>query len=386
MSNLVRNLQQNNMELNRREWLKTTALAGGFTLLNGFTAAKPLTLEEKIKFNPRALSDPIRLSSNENPYGPSERVRNAVKNAFNEGCRYPYEYADELAQMLAIKHGVDSESIIITGGSTEGLKIAGITFTADGGEIIAAKPTFLAMMQYAEMWGANINWVPVDKNMGYDLEEIEKRISSKTKMVFLCNPNNPTSTLLPSDTLLDFCSTVSKKTIVFSDEAYYEYIEDPNYPSMIELVKKGENIVVSKTFSKVYGMAGMRIGYLIAKPELASIIRRNVVAMSNVYAIEGAKEALKDEEFFKFSIKKTNEAKRLIYSALDHLELPYVKSSTNFIFFKSGRNIDILGKQMLEKGVKIGRAFPPFYDWCRISTGTLEEVEAFTKGLISAYS
>ena len=119
----------------------------------------------------------------------------------SDGCRYPYGYAAELEDYLAIKHGVDPESIIVTGGSTEGLKIAGITFTAEGGEIIAAKPTFLAMMQYAEMWGAKINWVPVDENMGYDLEEIEKRISSETKMVFLCNPNNPTSTLLPADTL-----------------------------------------------------------------------------------------------------------------------------------------------------------------------------------------
>ena len=374
------------MSLNRREWLRTSALAGGFALLNSFTNFEPLTKEEIKKFNPRNLTNPIRLSSNENPYGPSQLVRDTVKNAFNDGCRYPYEYADELAAMLATKHGVPKESIIITGGSTEGLKIAGITFTADGGEIIAAKPTFLAMMQYAEMWGANINWVPVDKNMGYDLPEIEKRITSNTKMVFLCNPNNPTSTLLPADTLTDFCESVSKKTIVFSDEAYYEYIEDPNYPSMIELVKKGANVVVSKTFSKVYGMAGMRIGYLIAKPELAATIRRNVVAMSNVYAIEAAKAALKDEAFFKFSLQKNKEAKQLIYQTLDHLELPYVKSSTNFVFFNSGRHINTLGKQMLDQGVKIGRAFPPFYDWCRISTGTIEEVKAFTQGMLKVYS
>lgn len=373
------------MDLNRRQWLKTATLAGGFTLFNGLNV-KALTPEEIKHFNPRRLEDPIRLSSNENPYGPSETVRNAVTKAFNEGCRYPYAYADDLAEMLAIKHGVSAESIIITGGSTEGLKIAGITFTADGGEIIAAKPTFLAMMQYAEMWGANINWVPVDKNLGYDLQEIEKRISSETKMVFLCNPNNPTSTLLPADTLTDFCSSVSKKTIVFSDEAYYDYIEDPNYPSMVELVKKGENVIVSKTFSKVYGMAGMRIGYLIAKPELASIIRANVVAMSNVYAIEGAKAALMDDEFYKFSIQKNKEAKDIIYKTLNHLGLEYIKSSTNFVFFKSGKNIDDLGKQMLTKGVRIGRAFPPFFDWCRISTGTLEEVQLFSKALISCYS
>ncbi len=374
------------MKFNRREWLRSAALAGGFTLLNGFSSIEPLTEEEIKRFNPRKLNNPIRLSSNENPYGPSEYVRNAVKKAFDDGCRYPYAYADELAEMLATKHGVAKESIIITGGSTEGLKIAGITFTAGGGEIIAAKPTFLAMMQYAEMWGANINWVPVDENMGYDLPEIEKRITSKTKMVFLCNPNNPTSTLLPKDTLKDFCESVSKRTIVFSDEAYYEYIEDPTYPSMIELVKKGANVVVSKTFSKVYGMAGMRIGYLIAKPELAQTIRRNVVAMSNVYAIEGAKAALRDDDFFKFSLKKNKEAKDIIYKTLDHLELPYVNSSTNFVFFKSGRHINTLGKQMLDQGVRIGRPFPPFYDWCRISTGTLEEVQAFAKGLLKVYS
>ena len=373
------------MEFNRREWLKTAAFAGGFTLFNGLTGIQTLTAEERKKFNPRGFTNPIRLSSNENPYGPSERVRNAVKNAFNDGCRYPYAYAYDLEKTLAKKYGVASESVIVTGGSTEGLKIAGITFAANGGEIIAAKPTFLAMMQYAQMWGANINWVPVDKNLGYDLNEIEKRITSKTKMVFLCNPNNPTSTLLPADTLKDFCSSVSKKTIVFSDEAYYDYIETPHYPSMIELVKKGGNVVVSKTFSKVYGMAGMRIGYLIAKPELAQTIRRNIVAMSNIFAIEGAKEALKDDEFYKFSLQKNAEAREIIYKALDHINLQYIRSNTNFIFFKSGKDINVLGKQMLAKGVKVGRAFPPFYDWWRISTGTLEEVQLFSKSVISLY-
>ena len=120
-----------------------------------------------------------------------------------------------------------------------------------------------------------------------------KRISSKTKLIFLCNPNNPTGTLVPARKLVDFCDTASKKTIVFSDEAYYDYIEKPNYPSMISAVKKGDNVIVSKTFSKVYGMAGLRIGYLVAKPEIANKIRKNVVAMSNVLAIEAAKEALK---------------------------------------------------------------------------------------------
>lgn len=309
-----------------------------------------------------------------------------MTTAFDEGCRYPYSYAGELEEILAKKHGVEPESVIITGGSTEGLKIAGITFTQGGGEIIAAEPTFKAMMDYAKMWGAQIDWVPVGEDMGYDLEAVEKRIDSNTKMVFLCNPNNPTSTLLPADALTDFCDSVSNRTIVFSDEAYYDYIEDPNYPSMIELVKKGKDVVVSKTFSKVYGMAGMRIGYLIAKPELAAVIRKNVVAMSNVYAIEGAKQALLDQEFYDFSIKKNAEAKKMIYTTLDELNLPYVNSSTNFVFFKSGRPIQELHADMLSKGINVGRPFAPFLDWCRISTGTIEEVALFNKALTEVYS
>lgn len=365
----------------RRDWLKASVGVGGFLLSP--TAA--LTAQEKIKFQPRALEPIIRLSSNENPYGPSARVRERVQNSFIHACRYPYAYSDELAEILAKKHGVPPESILITGGSTEGLKVAGITFAANGGEIISGQPTFLAMMDYAKQWGATVKWVPVTKEKGYDLAAIEKQISSQTKMIFLCNPNNPTGTLVPAEELVDFCEVASKKTIVFSDEAYYDFIEIPHYPSLIEAVKRGENVIVSKTFSKVYGMAGMRIGYLIAKPELAQQIRKNLVAMSNVLAIEAAKEALLDEAFYTFSLRKSKEAKQQIYSVLDHLKLDYVPSHTNFVFFHSQRDIRKLGPQFLKKGIRIGRPFPPFYEWCRISTGTAEEVALFVKGILEVY-
>ncbi len=370
------------MKQNRREWLKSSLGIGGLIL----APSTFLSANEVKRFNQREYGLPIKLSSNENPYGPSERVLERVTKAFDFGCRYPYSYADDLAEILAKKHSVDPESIIITGGSTEGLRITGVTFSKGGGEIIAAKPTFLALMDYAQKWGANINWVPVSNNMGYDLDEVEKRVSKKTKLVFLCNPNNPTGTIVAKEKLKDFCSVVSRKTILFSDEAYYEFVEEPNYPSMIDLVKEGSNVIVSKTFSKVYGMAGLRIGYLIAKPDLAKKIRDNVVAMSNVLAIEGAKEALVDKDFFDFSIKKTREAKESIYKTLDHIGLKYVKSHTNFIFFKSGIDIRELGPKMLEKGIRIGRPFPPFYDWCRISTGTSQEVNRFISSMLEVYS
>ena len=365
----------------RRDWLRSSVGLGGLLL----APSGLLSAQQNIDFQPRSLEPIIRLSSNENPYGPSKKVQERIEQSFIHGCRYPYAYSDGLAEQLAQKHGVTTESIIITGGSTEGLRITGLTFASNGGEIISGQPTFLAMMDYAEQWGATINWVPVGQDKGYDLDEIEKRISTKTKLIFLCNPNNPTGTLVPAKKLVDFCDVASKKAIVFSDEAYYDFIETPNYPSMIDAVKRGDNVIVSKTFSKVYGMAGLRVGYLVAKPEIAAKIRKNVVAMSNVLAVEAAKEALVDDAFYQFSLEKNREAKARIYSLLDHLNLDYVKSHTNFIFFHSKKDIRALGPAMLSKGVRIGRPFPPFYDWCRISTGTLEEVDLFIKVMMEIY-
>ncbi len=365
----------------RRDWLRSSVGIGGLLLAPEMV----LSNQEIKKFNPRPLLETIKLSSNENPYGPSELVQKAVVKAFDHGCRYPYAYSDKLAIKLAKKHGVDPESIIITGGSTEGLKITGLTFTQGGGEIIAGQPTFLAMMDFAEQWGAKINWVPVDKNKGYDLNSIKDQININTRLVFLCNPNNPTGTVLPKNSLKDFCMNASKKTIIFSDEAYYDFIQEADYPSMDTLVREGANVIVSKTFSKVYGLAGLRIGYLIAPPHLAKQIRSNVVAMSNVLAIAAAEKALEDQEFYDFSLNKIKQGRKLITDTLDELKLNYIPSNTNFVFFHSKKHIDDLGKQMLEKGVRIGRPFPPFYDWCRISVGTLPEVQAFTNALKEVY-
>ena len=365
----------------RRNWIRSSIGLGGLLLAPNLALSK----EEIRKFNPRPLSKTIKLSSNENPYGPSEKVQKAVIKAFENGCRYPRAYSSALANKLAKLHGVNSENIIITGGSTEGLKITGLTFANGGGEIIAAKPTFLAMMNFAKQWGAKIRWVPVGKDKGYDLNAINNRINTNTKLVFLCNPNNPTGTVVGKESLIDFCSSASKKTIIFSDEAYYDFIQTPNYPSMDSLVREGENVIVSKTFSKVYGLAGFRIGYLIAPSHLSNVIRKNIVAMTNVLAIAAADKALDDNEFYNFSLNKIIEGRKIITTTLDKIGLKYTPSNTNFVFFHSKRHIDDLGKQMLEQGVKIGRPFPPFYDWCRISIGTLEETQIFTKVLENLY-
>lgn len=150
---------------------------------------------------------------------------------------------------------------------------------------------------------------------------------------------------------------------------------------MVELVKENMNVIVSKTFSKVYGMAGLRIGYLVARPDIAARLQKNIMAMTNVLAIEAAKEALKDDDFYKFSVAKNMEAKTMIYKTLNDLGLEYVASHTNFVFFKSGRHINELIPEMEKENVLIGRPFPPFFDWARISTGTMDDMKLFDQAL-----
>ncbi|SEG47486.1 pyridoxal phosphate-dependent aminotransferase [Algoriphagus boritolerans] len=366
--------------LSRRDWLKRTSLGSGLALLGGTGIVSSLSAEEIKKYNPRPLAGPIRLGSNENPYGPSESMRKAMTAAFDNGCRYPWGYNASLVKMIAQKEGVPEDHIVLTAGSTEGLKVAGITF-GRGREIISCTPTFLSMMEYAELWGTEINWVPLNKDLDFDLDEIEKRVSYETGLVFLCNPNNPTGKLLPADRVMDFCETVSKRTVVFSDEAYYDYITEPNYPSMVELVKKGYDVVVSRTLSKVYGLAGIRMGYLIAKPDLAQKLKDRVVANTNIMAIEAGKAALADSDFYKFALLKNEEAKGMIIQTLDEMKLPYLESHANFVFFQSGKDIEELGNIMAQKGFIIGRPFPPLNDWCRISTGTIEEIALYNQAI-----
>lgn len=359
---------------NRRKWLQFTGAAGlGATML-------PNTLLAKASERPTApLSsyDYAKLDANENPFGPSPKVRQAMIDAFDSGCRYPFQKMNDLATAIAKKEGVTRSHIVMVSGSMEGLEAAGLTYGVGGGEIITANPVYKSLLTYAEHFGAYINKVPVTSNMQHDLAEMEKRVTNKTSLVFICNPNNPTGALIPKDQLVDFCSSVSKQAVVFSDEAYYDFITDPNYPSMVDMVKKGENVIVSRTFSKVYALAGLRVGYLIARPDIASRIRKNVMARANIMALTAAEAALNDDAFYQMSLDKANEAKAIIYKTLDELKLEYIPSHTNFVFFHSGMDIKKLQPMMRKKKVAVGRPFPPLNDWCRVSTGKIEDVQKF---------
>ncbi len=360
-------------KLNRRNWIKASSIAGISTAVNKVDYAK--IFSKSNLSTSESIDDLVRLSSNENPYGPSKSVRDAMINDFDKVCRYPGMYYKELVDMLAAKHMVDADHIVLTAGSTEGLKMAGLVYGGEGSDIVAADPVFLALQNYAEHFGAYIHKVPVTKDMTHDLDAMEDRITQATRLVYVCNPNNPTSALEPADKLESFCKLVSARSVVFSDEAYFDYIEDKNYPTMIKLVKEGQNVIVARTFSKVYGLAGIRIGYLIARPDIIKRLGKSSMAGPNVLAVTAAIAALKDKEFYNYSIAQNRITMQMMTQTLNELGLPYVDSACNFLFYQSGQDISQLYKSYISHGVKVGRPFPPMLDWCRVSMGTVEQVE-----------
>ncbi len=366
-------------QLNRRQWLRRAGLAGAATLAGNWAAiAGPAP--GKRRGNLGNGDSLIRLNANENPYGPSQKVKEAMMEAFEVACRYPFPWQQELTEKLAKKEGVTPEHIVVTAGSVEGLRISGLVFNWQGGEVVAADPTFQALLNYAEQFGAYVHRVPLD-DLVHDLDAMERRITSNTRLVFICNPNNPTGTILSANQLRDFCSSVSRRTVTFVDEAYYDYIGEPGYPSMVELVKDNMNVIVSRTFSKAYGLAGMRIGYLITRPDIARRLQSARAAFNNVAGLFGAMAALEDEAFYRESLKRNEESQQVIYQSLKRLNLLHARSYGNFVFFQTGRDINVLAEEMRKENVLIGRPFPPLDKWCRLSTGTREDTEQACRAL-----
>lgn len=370
--------------VSRRDWLRLSGLAlASLSLQQKLSATESLAVQP---FMPLPGNPMARLSSNENPYGPSDRVKKAIIDKMDVICRYPFSYQDELLQAIADWEGVTKDHIVLTAGSTEGLKIAGLTLGWKGGEIIAPDPTFNSLMVYAEQFGAKIHKIPVTPSLDHDLVGMAAKINENTKLVFVCNPNNPTGTLIPENDLRSFCKQAAEKTTVFVDEAYFDFITTPDYPSMVELVKQGLNVMVSRTFSKVYGLAGLRMGYLVANPVMASKLIANRVAFVGTVGMVAAKEALADKAFYAFSLLKNKEAKDHIYATLDSLGLIYTPSHTNFVFFKPKKELGAFNKELEKWGVQAGRPFPPLIEWSRISTGTMEEVQQFRIAMQKIYS
>jgi histidinol-phosphate aminotransferase len=376
-----------NEHINRRKWLKASfAMASGAVItpaLVNHLMATPMSAAERAYFGSgQQPSIQIRLNANENPYGPSAKARKAVNVILSEGNRYPFQVISGLKALLAEKEGVPPEYIAVGAGSGELLCAAGAAFGIEGGAILAPNPTFPMLMAYSEVLRARWDKVNLNDNLEIDYDELSRNIRPDTSLVFICNPNNPTGTFVNPSIVTAFCEDASKRTAVFSDEAYLEFLEPSQQVSMVGLVTKGLNVIVSRTFSKVYGLAGLRVGYIIAHPDTVKRITKYQAGFSiNQTAIAAAKASLGDEGMISMTRKKNAEARKVLTDFLDKRGYFYGKSHTNFVFFDPRSEAQTFMTKLGEKGIGIRVWDYNGKQWNRISVGTLEEMKLLVKNM-----
>jgi len=373
------------MSLSRRAWFKSV---GGLTtglvatsLMADQLMAMPMSKAEKEFFAmPKANGKKVRLNSNENPYGPSEKAKQAMIQSFGECNRYGFAELEGLKQAIAKKINVDPSYILMGAGSAELLVQAGIAVGLEGGRVLSAYPTFGLLMEYAEQMKAKWDKVDLNSKMEHDYSAMLSVIKPDTKLVFSCNPNNPTGTVVNADIVKSFCDEASKKTIVYADEAYLEFLEPAQQKSMMPYVEKNPNLVVSRTFSKAYGLAGLRIGYIVCHPDLGKKIGQfgDTISPSQT-ALAAAMTSLSDDEFLKSCREKNNASRKVLTDYLDKKKIQYGDSKTNVVFFPAPKDGKTILSKLDEKGFLIKIWDYQQKEWCRVSIGTKDEMTAFVK-------
>jgi histidinol-phosphate aminotransferase len=374
--------------ITRRDWFRSTlSLTAGLTMgpsLIQQLVAAPVSRAEVLfrDGKEKKMGSKVRLNANENPYGPSEKARQAVQQIMSEGNRYPFQAIDDLKAIVAKKEGVTPDYITLGAGSGDLLCQAGVAFGLEGGRVISAFPTFPMLMNYAEVFKATWDKINLNEKLEHDYAAMAAAVKPDTKLVFICNPNNPTGTLVDPKIVRSFCEEVSKNVPVYSDEAYLEFLEPATQGavSMIDLVKRDMNVIVSRTFSKIYGLAGMRIGYLVARPDIITRIAQYAgdIPMSQT-AIAAAIASLGDDNFMHLTRTKNAEARAVLTGYLDKNKIPYGASVTNFVFFPAGKDGKTILAGMEEKGFLMRIWDYKEKEWCRVSIGTVEEMKQFVK-------
>ena len=390
-------------KLNRRNWLKSTSLTTAGVALTGTTTLFATTtnkrkIEEEMRFwewensllaAPRDLWNlKARLLANENPYGPSPATRLTIMESVATGNRYGQGDAGKLIEMIAEKEGVPKDYIMLGPGSSDLLEKTAITHFLEGGNIVSADPAYMSIIKTAQNMKATWKPVPLTKDWAHDLPGMEAAIDDKTQLVYICNPNNPTGTITDGKALWAFCSKVADKKPVFVDEAYLEFMDPKDQMSMVGLLKEGKNVIISRTFSKVHGMAGLRVGYIVALPstlkKITAITRGNM--SMNVTAVKGAMASMKEPDFIESCRVNNKECREYVCAELAKLGYAYLPSHTSFVLFPIAiKGDDYLNKMFAESiGVRAFKVFGK--DYCRVSIGTMDEmklfVEAFKKVMV----
>lgn len=324
----------------------------------------------------------IKMASNENALGPSPKAVAAIKRNLNNINRYPDANCFYLKGKLAKKLGVKPENLVIGNGSDEIITLAARAFVSETDEVIIADTTFLIYKIAAQAAGANIKAVHM-KNFKYDLKGMREAISDKTKIVFIANPDNPTGTYCALKEVAAFMKAIPKTAIVFFDEAYYEFGKQKvDYPDTLKYLNK-ENVIITRTFSKAYGLSGLRVGYGIASSEFIRCMDKVREPFNvNLLAQAAALAALDDAVFLKMTVSSVEKGKRFLYSEFDKLGLEYTPSATNFILVNIKKDCKEVFRKMLKQGVIIRDMKAWGLDtYIRVTIGTREENEKFIKTL-----
>ena len=319
----------------------------------------------------------VRLSSNENPYGPCPKALQAMTDSFGLACRYPDEHNNVLIDKLATLNNVDRSQILLGDGSGEILKLCAEIFTGpQNGKLVAADPTFEAILRHATANGAEVVKVPLTNTFAHDTPKM--LAAGKGGLIYVCNPNNPTASITPKDELRDFITKTPRETMILVDEAYFHFADSPDYETVIPLVKDHPNLIVSRTFSKIYGMAGLRCGYCVAPKETIERMRRNQMWDSvNCMALAAATASLDDPDHVPNGQRLNKEAKQFTTSELEKMGYKIIPSQANFIMFDCKRPVVPLIKAMKEQNIHVGRLFPTLPNHMRLTIGKKAEMEAF---------
>ncbi len=324
-----------------------------------------------------------RLCYNENPLGPSPLALTAMQEACNLAHRYPDWYSGDLESRIAQYHGLSQANVCAGAGATEVIRLIADALLGPGDEVVTATPTYSQMGNEAVANGASVVHVPVDENYAIDLAAISAAVGSGTTMVSLVNPNNPQATILDKTDLEIFAGTLPDGVVIVVDEAYHDYVHSPNYESSLRYILEGKPFIVVRTMSKSFGLAGSRIGYALAAPELISQISSSQQFGTISRPSQAAAQAAFDDSVHVTNTVALNDqAKAILEDGFSSLGLDFIPSHTNFVMFDTGGNAAGIASELSALGyqVRTGWGMPQHI---RVSTGLLEEMQGFLDALAS---
>jgi histidinol-phosphate aminotransferase len=363
---------KNPTALSRRGFTKLLGAGAAYAALRpalGLSESTPTPAETK-------TSDVVRLSSNENPYGPSPGALKAMTAAFPLAWKYPDETQEDLVDALAKLNQVSKEQILPGAGSGEILKVSVAAFTGPEKKLVVGDPTFEAAAGHAKASHAEVVKVKLNATYAHDLPKMLDLPG--VGLHYVCNPNNPTASITPKGELRAFLAKVPRETMVLVDEAYHHFVESADYESVIPLVKDYPNLIVARTFSKVYGMAGLRYGYCVAQPDKIELMRAQQSWDSeSIMAIVAARASLEDNAQVENGRKNNSEVRKFVCGELDKLRFTYIPSHANFMMIDMRREVKPLIAAFREKKVQVGRLFPPLPNFMRVTVGTKPQMERF---------